>query len=204
MLQYGSPPSQSKNLDLRYTNVPFKMPWLFDITGRHCKHPLLVPAVQNSPLNMLCHALRVVSPPSDITIIRDLTADLLTEVCSDVCFEPDLQPAGGEELSGSSSNTQDGVRLDIAANGFWVVVLNVPFLMWEFLIPMPLPTEPSAATGSMSWRRSVSMNSEWERLNTPRLLPLFYRQQAVWPVKQLFFTRGLPHAWPPNGTNHIA
>ena len=95
------------------------MPWLFDITGRHCKHPLLVPAVQNSPLNMLCHALRVVSPPSDITIIRDLTADLLTEVCSDVCFEPDLQPAGGEELSGSSSNTQDGVRLDIAANGFW-------------------------------------------------------------------------------------
>ena len=51
--------------------------------------------------------------------IRDLTADLLTEVCSDVCIEPDLQPAGGEELSGSSSNTQDAARLDIAANGFW-------------------------------------------------------------------------------------
>lgn len=51
--------------------------------------------------------------------IRDLTADLLTEVCSDVCIEPDLQPVGGEVLSGSSSNTQDGARLDIAANGFW-------------------------------------------------------------------------------------
>ena len=51
--------------------------------------------------------------------VRDLTANLLTEVCSDVCLEPDLQPIEGEVLSGSSSNTQDGARLDIAANGFW-------------------------------------------------------------------------------------
>ena len=36
-----------------------------------------------------------------------------------MCIEPDLQPVGGDELSGSSSNTQDGARLDIAANGFW-------------------------------------------------------------------------------------
>ena len=48
-----------------------------------------------------------------------MTANLLTEVCSDVCIEPDLQPVEGEVLSGSSSNTQDGARLDIAANGFW-------------------------------------------------------------------------------------
>ena len=45
-------------------------------------------------------------------------ADLLTELCSDVCIEQDLQPAG-EVLSGSSSNTQDGARLNTAANGFW-------------------------------------------------------------------------------------
>ena len=51
--------------------------------------------------------------------IRDLTANLLTEVCNDVCIEPDLQPLSGEVLSGSSSNTQDGARLDIAVNGFW-------------------------------------------------------------------------------------
>ena len=36
-----------------------------------------------------------------------------------VCIEPDLQPIDGEVLTGSSSNTQDGARLDIAANGFW-------------------------------------------------------------------------------------
>lgn len=51
--------------------------------------------------------------------IRDLTANLLTEVCNDVCTEPDLQPIGGDMLTGSSSNSQDGARLDIAANGFW-------------------------------------------------------------------------------------
>ena len=51
--------------------------------------------------------------------IRDLTANLLTQVCSDVCIEPVLQPMSGEVLSSATSNTQDGARLDIAANGFW-------------------------------------------------------------------------------------
>ena len=51
--------------------------------------------------------------------IRDLTANLLTEVCNDVCIEPELQPITGESLTGASSNVQDGVRLDIAANSFW-------------------------------------------------------------------------------------
>ena len=51
--------------------------------------------------------------------IRDLTANLLTEVCSDVCIEPELQPITGEVLTGATSNVQDGARLDIAVNGFW-------------------------------------------------------------------------------------
>ena len=51
--------------------------------------------------------------------IRDLTANLLTEVCTDVCVEPDLQPLTGEALRRASANQQDGARLDIAANGFW-------------------------------------------------------------------------------------
>ncbi len=51
--------------------------------------------------------------------IRDMTADILTEVCNDVCIEPHLQPVTVEHLQGASSNTQDGARLDIAANGLW-------------------------------------------------------------------------------------
>ena len=52
------------------------------------------------------------------TEIRDLTATLLTEVCNNVCTEPELQPVSQESLRGASANRQDGARLDIAANGF--------------------------------------------------------------------------------------
>ncbi len=51
--------------------------------------------------------------------IRDLTANLLTEVCSDVCIEPELQPLSGEVLKGKTAICDEGTRLDIAANGFW-------------------------------------------------------------------------------------
>ena len=51
--------------------------------------------------------------------IRDITANLMTEVCHDVQIEPCLQPLTGESLVGASSNTSDGARLDIAVNGFW-------------------------------------------------------------------------------------
>ena len=51
--------------------------------------------------------------------IRDLTANLMTEVCHDVCIEPTLQLITGEVLTGASAITDDGARLDVAARGFW-------------------------------------------------------------------------------------
>ena len=50
--------------------------------------------------------------------IRDLTATLLTEVCSQVAVEPELQPVSQQDYL-ASANIQDGARLDIAMNGFW-------------------------------------------------------------------------------------
>ena len=50
--------------------------------------------------------------------IRDFTAHLITEVCHNVAVEPHLQPLTGETLHGASSITQDGARLDVAADGF--------------------------------------------------------------------------------------
>ena len=43
----------------------------------------------------------------------------MTEVCHNVAVEPHLQPLNGEALQGTSSITQDGARLDVAADGFW-------------------------------------------------------------------------------------
>ena len=45
---------------------------------------------------------------------------LLTEVCSQVCVEPELQPVQhSDEFPLATSNTQDSARLDVAVNGFW-------------------------------------------------------------------------------------
>ena len=45
--------------------------------------------------------------------IRDLTANLMTEVCHNISIEPHAPPAH------MTANTEDGVRSDIAADGFW-------------------------------------------------------------------------------------
>ena len=51
--------------------------------------------------------------------IRDLTANLLTEVFNDDTIEPELQALTTEHLIGDTANSQDGERLDISTNGVW-------------------------------------------------------------------------------------
>ena len=50
--------------------------------------------------------------------LRDLEADLLSTVCSDVEVEKVLQDISEEQLSRGSNRAQDA-RLDIRARGFW-------------------------------------------------------------------------------------
>ena len=51
--------------------------------------------------------------------LRDITAALLKEVCTDVTVEPSLQPLTGEALDMRTSIRGDEGRLDISARGFW-------------------------------------------------------------------------------------
>ena len=51
--------------------------------------------------------------------VRDLTAELLSEVCHAVEIEPHLQPIDDETFQLKTANVQDGARLDIAMDGFW-------------------------------------------------------------------------------------
>lgn len=51
--------------------------------------------------------------------IRDITAQLLTEVCPSVAIEPTLQPLTGGRFSLRSSNVEDEARLDVKAQEFW-------------------------------------------------------------------------------------
>ena len=51
--------------------------------------------------------------------MRDLTAELLTEVCHDVEVEPHLQPLDDETFKYKTANVEDGACLDISMSGFW-------------------------------------------------------------------------------------
>ena len=50
--------------------------------------------------------------------LRDFTAEILSEVCSDVCTEPHLQPLSGETLTYATANVEDGACLDVSATGW--------------------------------------------------------------------------------------
>ena len=51
--------------------------------------------------------------------IRDITAQWLTEVCTDVEKEPQLQSLSGEIILPRTANKQDDARLDLRAKRFW-------------------------------------------------------------------------------------
>ena len=46
--------------------------------------------------------------------LKDLSGDLLAEVCNDVKIEPQLTSLTGERLSHKSSNKNDDARLDVS------------------------------------------------------------------------------------------
>ena len=52
--------------------------------------------------------------------LRDLTADLLAEVCRDVAIEPPLEPLTGELLRYKTAKTADDAHPDVSARGFWL------------------------------------------------------------------------------------
>ena len=52
--------------------------------------------------------------------LRDVTARLMTEVCTDVKVEPPLKELTGERLRERSANITPEARLDVSARDFWV------------------------------------------------------------------------------------
>ena len=50
--------------------------------------------------------------------VRDLTASMLSEVCSNVSVKPVLQELSGDTLSGGSANRDGSAQVDIVADGF--------------------------------------------------------------------------------------
>ena len=103
---------------------------------------------------------------------RDLTATLLTEICSQVATEPELQPVS-QEFSLSTANVQDGARLNIVMNGFGGEGQCMPLLMSVFLIHLHhplLPVNYLLAIRSMKTSRKELMDKGFERMSMHLLL----------------------------------
>ena len=52
--------------------------------------------------------------------LRDLTANLLKEVHTDTCIEPQLQALDGETFEHRTANCNHEARVDIRSSGFWI------------------------------------------------------------------------------------
>ena len=61
------------------------------------------------------------------TEVCDLTAMMMSEVCSNASTESHLQPLTSEALQFGTANSDSNAQLHIAANGFWGGRLNILF-----------------------------------------------------------------------------
>lgn len=124
---------------------------------------------------------------------RDLTPNLLTEVCHDVCIEPHLQPVTGEALSGATAISTEGARLDVAASGFWGGCHERAFFDVRVFNPLAQSNNQPLAT---CYRKHENLKKRaydqrvWEIEHgtfTPPVLSL----SGTWVHLPLFATRGL-------------
>ena len=86
-------------------------------------------ALKNTPRHCICGKMFTVDramtchhgglPTIRHNAIRDITENLLSEVCHDVEKEPALQPLTGETIIPQSANRKDDARADIRTRGFW-------------------------------------------------------------------------------------
>ena len=51
--------------------------------------------------------------------VRDITAQMLREVCHDVRVEPPLIQTNGRTFENRTASTADDAKLDVSARGFW-------------------------------------------------------------------------------------
>ena len=103
-------------------NNRFGTPCFYVTTSRFRNYHRLVSAESHIPSNTRYH----VSTGGFITLrhneVRDVTAEMLAEVCKDVRTEPPLAAVSGERFVYKTAVVGDDARLNISARSFWVFV----------------------------------------------------------------------------------
>ena len=87
-------------------------------------------------------------------------ANLLTEVCPDVCIDPSFNWRTAVD---ETSNSEDAVRLDVSTQGFGVIVTNWHFLMYVFYAQMLKKCSYHQHTTFMNTRSRGLMTNVYRR-----------------------------------------
>ena len=114
--QHGFLHYHSSRMASNFTNRPSEMQSISDMDGLCTTPPLYVLAASHSISSMFSHVQKAAFTSIPHNEVRDVTASLLSEVCSNVEVEPHLQPITGEHLTLYSANSEPNPRLDLAAN----------------------------------------------------------------------------------------
>ena len=116
----GSPPFPYLIMGSPFTSQPFMMQWLCVMVGLLSQTPSRCACRNNFSIEHALSCPKGGLPSLCCNEIRDLTANLLTEVCHQVQVEPEFQPVSvPESFPLSTANIQDRARLDIPMNRFW-------------------------------------------------------------------------------------
>ena len=132
---------------LRYGWVPSQIP-----SHCVCSQPFTIQHVLQCP--------RGGFPSIRHNELRDFTASLLKETCHGVATEPSLQLITSETFRAASTNTQDGARLDIVANGFWGGVYERAFYDVRMFNPFAPSNRRSSLASSYRYHESLKKRHE--------------------------------------------
>ena len=139
--------------------------------------------------------------------IRDIAASLLTEVCNEVCIEPELQPVTSDQLNGALANRQDGARLDVSANGVWGGRFQKTYFdvrVFNPLAPSNRNQAPSAVFRKHELEKKRTYQQRVQDVEQSSFGPWFFLSQEAWVLRPQPFISVLQHCLHRNGIPHTA
>ena len=165
---------------------PFRMPWLCVTVGLPSIFQLFVFYGASFSVDHVLSCPKGGLPSHRHNEIRDLTATLLKEVCSQVCTEPELQPVHNpDEFHLSTSNAQEGACLDIAMNGFWDSCSERYFIDVRVFNPLAPSNSSSPLSSTFKKHENIKRQAYGQRIREV--------EHASFTPIVMSATRGLAH-----------
>ena len=122
-----------------------------------------------------------------------------TEVCSQVCTEPELQPVHNpDEFHLSTSNTQERARLDIAMNGFWGSRSERCFIDVRVFNPLTPSNSSSSLSSTFKKHENIKRRAYVQRIREVEhasFTPIIMSATGGWLTKPQFSISVLSAKW---------